>query len=91
MKNEGNANYKWMSGAKGDFIRKGEIGDWQAMFSEEQNKMLENITKKNWQGQGWNLILIQNRWKKGLNCATDTIFVRKTLVVLGLCLTQLHP
>ena len=52
MKNEGNANYKWMADTKGDFIRKGEIGDWQAMFSDEQNKILENTYKEKLAGTG---------------------------------------
>ena len=52
MRKEGNANYKWMADTKGDFIRKGEIGDWQAMFSEEQNKMLESIYNEKLGGTG---------------------------------------
>jgi len=52
MKNEGNANYKWIANAKGDFIRKGEVGDWKTMFNEEQNKMLESIYQEKLTGTG---------------------------------------
>lgn len=52
MKNEGNANYKWMRDAKGDFIRKGAVGDWQTMFSDEQNKLFESIYTEKLAGTG---------------------------------------
>lgn len=58
MKNEGNANYKWMADAKGDFIRKCEIGNWRVMFSEEQNKMLENMYKEKLAGTGLEFVFV---------------------------------
>ena len=43
MKKDEKANYSWIHGIKGDFIRKGEVGDWKNYFTEEQNKRLDSL------------------------------------------------
>ena len=45
-------NYKWFQGSKGDFVRKGVVGDWKNLFSDEQNQRFEKIFKEKMEGTG---------------------------------------
>ena len=43
MKKESNMNFSWMKAFKGDFIRKGQVGDWRNYFTEEQNDTFNKL------------------------------------------------
>ena len=55
MKQDSSANHNWQVGpgkvfSQATFIRKGEIGGWREQFSEEQNKLWDEIYKENMSG-----------------------------------------
>ncbi|KAL9987008.1 hypothetical protein ACROYT_G001242 [Oculina patagonica] len=52
MKKEENVNYTWLPGFKGEFIRKGQVGDWKNYFTEEQNKRLDFLYAEKMAGSG---------------------------------------
>ena len=52
MKKDEMLNYSWINGIKGDFIRKGEVGDWKNYFTEEQNKQLDSLYAEKIAGSG---------------------------------------
>ena len=52
MKKEDHVNYTWMTEFKGDFIRKGQVGDWKNYFTEEQNKRFDSLYAKKIAGSG---------------------------------------
>ncbi|KAL9951309.1 hypothetical protein ACROYT_G043951 [Oculina patagonica] len=52
MKKEENANYKWIPEFKGNFIRKGQVGDWKNYFTEEQNKRIDSLYAEKMAGSG---------------------------------------
>ena len=52
MKKDEKVNYSWINGIKGDFIRKGEVGDWKNYFTEEQNKRLDSLYTEKIAGSG---------------------------------------
>ena len=52
MKNAENVSYKWIAGHKGDFIRKGEVGDWRNHFTDEQNGFFDKVYAEKMAGTG---------------------------------------
>ena len=52
MKKGRNVNYTWFEELKGDFIRKGEVGDWKNYFTEEQNKRFDSLYTEKMAGSG---------------------------------------
>ena len=52
MKKDETVNYSWINGIKGDFIRKGEVGDWKNYFTEEQNKRFDSLYAEKMAGSG---------------------------------------
>ena len=55
MKKERNVNYTWIPGFKGNFIRKGQVGDWKNYFTEEQNKRFDSLYAEKTAGSGLEL------------------------------------
>ena len=52
MKKNETVNYSWVNGMKGEFIRKGEVGDWKNYFTEEQNNRLDSLYADKMVGSG---------------------------------------
>ena len=52
MKKEGNANYSWNKHFKGEFLRKGQVGDWRNYFTEEQSDRLDALYAEKMAGSG---------------------------------------
>ena len=52
MKKEGNANYTWYKQFSGEFIRKGQVGDWRNYFTDEQSDRLDALYAEKMAGSG---------------------------------------
>ena len=52
MKKEGNANYNWKPHFKGEFLRKGQVGDWRNFFSKEQSDRFDALYAEKIAGSG---------------------------------------
>ena len=56
MKNSEHTNFSWFEGIKSDgFTRKGLVGQWKNVFTEEKKEFCKK--KKRWTEQGMNLTL----------------------------------
>jgi len=52
MKKEGNVNYTWYKQFNGEFIRKGQVGDWRNYFTDEQSDRLDALYTEKMAGSG---------------------------------------
>ena len=52
MKQEGNANYTWIKSFEDQFLRKGQVGDWRNVFTQEQSDRLDALYAEKMAGSG---------------------------------------
>ncbi|KAL4613563.1 sulfotransferase family cytosolic 2B member 1-like [Arapaima gigas] len=60
-----------MDHSKGPFMRKGKIGDWKNMFSEEQNRQFEEVFRTKMMGSALQFIWEAPQDPERLNAATE--------------------
>lgn len=54
VNNEAIREVAFVSGSKGSFIRKGEVGDWKTHFTKEMNEKMDELIEKHFKNIGLN-------------------------------------